>query len=282
MPRKEASPIAVTTTDDDDAKAAAPLTTFSTVDKGTPVFLQIAKELIRAIQRGDLPVGERLPTELALSENFQVSRASVREALSSLQFAGYIESRRGFGTVVRSTVPEGMGALETTGLETPTDIIDLFEARLALEPETIRQAATNPLPEALNLLQQLLEGMHLVVDHPEIPAHTDLRVHLALVRACPNPFMAWTSEQLLVRTEGQLWRDVRDQAWEKRRLPQEWLTHHHQILTAVTERDPNRASTGMTHHLLSVLQNAAVSAPLSKQDRQRVNALKARYGATSP
>ncbi len=251
--------------------------TFSIVDKGTPVFAQIADQLIRAINAGELPIGARLPSEAALSDQFKVSRASVREALSSLQFAGYLESSRGSGTLVRSTVAQGTGQLRGMGLRRPGDIVNLLEARLAIEPETIRQAAVDPVPVALRKLGELLEGMQLAVGRPEFHAHTDIGVHLALVRTCKNPFLARTSEHLLARADGRLWRSVRDRAWEDGQLPRDWLGHHEAIVRAVTEHDADRAGVGMQAHLLSVLQNVALSAPLSAKDRQRVEELTTRY-----
>ena len=54
------------------------------------------------IVSGEYCSGQRLPTERQLSEQFGVSRITTRHALSLLQDDGYVERRRGAGTLVRS------------------------------------------------------------------------------------------------------------------------------------------------------------------------------------
>lgn len=55
----------------------------------------IVEQIKDMIIDGKLKVGERLPTEKELSENFGVSRTSVREALKALEVIGICESRQG-------------------------------------------------------------------------------------------------------------------------------------------------------------------------------------------
>jgi GntR family transcriptional regulator len=57
--------------------------------------------------------GAKLPNEDALAQRFDVSRATVREAVLSLQEAGYLSRRHGSGTFVADP-PRGRHALETT------------------------------------------------------------------------------------------------------------------------------------------------------------------------
>jgi DNA-binding FadR family transcriptional regulator len=59
-------------------------------------------ELRSAVARGEWPVGERIPTEPRLSEQFGVGRNTVREAVRVLVHAGLLETRQGDGTYVRA------------------------------------------------------------------------------------------------------------------------------------------------------------------------------------
>lgn len=250
---------------------------FVAVSESVPIFVQIAAQLIKAIEKGELSLGARLPSEKILSDQFGVSRASVREALSSLQFAGYIESRRGSGSIVTSTIARGTGKLWTSGLTRPANIVDLLEARLCVEPEAIRQGAMNPDPSALAKLKMLLEGMELSLDHPELNARTDIGIHLVLVKTCHNPFLSQVAEQLLTYSEGRLWRSIRDQAWDQGKLPRTWLGHHETIARAVTEHNPDLAELGMKMHLLSVLENVAESKSLTAADQDRAAEIHNRF-----
>lgn len=61
---------------------------------------QAADALKRAIVDGTYPPGARLPTEKALAESLGVTRLTVREALSQLSSAGFVDTRHGSGTYV--------------------------------------------------------------------------------------------------------------------------------------------------------------------------------------
>ncbi len=246
------------------------------------MFAQIADQIVAAISAGQFPIGSRLPTEAELASHFGVSRPSVREALSSLQFAGYVETRRGLGTLVRSTVANGMGQPSGPGLDRPSDIIDLLEARIVVEPEVIRQAALSPIPSGLRELKKLLRGMELEVARPERRAHTDLGVHAAIVRACPNPFLSHLALDLIIRMDGPLWRSIRDRAWSDAGLPREWLGHHEAILRAITDRHADEAERQSRSHLLSVLGNVASTTPLTPRDRARVATIVERHHGGQP
>jgi GntR family transcriptional regulator len=63
---------------------------------------------LRTLERGD-----KLPNEQVLADRFQVSRATVREAVLGLLEAGYLSRRHGSGTFV-TDAPRSRHALETT------------------------------------------------------------------------------------------------------------------------------------------------------------------------
>jgi DNA-binding LacI/PurR family transcriptional regulator len=65
-------------------------------------YKTIAEELIRRISRLQVPNGAYLPTERELQEEFEVSRTTVRRALSALVEAGYAESVPNRGVVAKS------------------------------------------------------------------------------------------------------------------------------------------------------------------------------------
>jgi DNA-binding GntR family transcriptional regulator len=63
-------------------------------------YAQVADELRAAIVAGRLRPGARMPSERALAEKFDVSRATIVSAFHSLRGEGLIESRRGAGSWV--------------------------------------------------------------------------------------------------------------------------------------------------------------------------------------
>ena len=65
-----------------------------------PQYRTIALDLRGAVERGDLVVGEKLPSEAALARRYGVSRGTVRQALADLEGAGLVEARQGKGRFV--------------------------------------------------------------------------------------------------------------------------------------------------------------------------------------
>src|SRR5882762_9867406 len=56
---------------------------------------QVSDQLRELILSGSLPPGTRLPSELALTKQFGVSRATIREALNALSAESLIQSKKG-------------------------------------------------------------------------------------------------------------------------------------------------------------------------------------------
>lgn len=67
------------------------------------LYKQIADSILKQIQEGKLQPGARLPSEHALSEQYQVGRNTIRHALRDLTTQGYVESVQGVGSFVTET-----------------------------------------------------------------------------------------------------------------------------------------------------------------------------------
>jgi GntR family transcriptional regulator len=65
-----------------------------------PMYRQIAEDLRRQIESGDLAPGSQLRTELELREKYDASRNTVRDAIKWLTTRGLVETRPGQGTFV--------------------------------------------------------------------------------------------------------------------------------------------------------------------------------------
>ena len=85
----------------------------------------VADSLRRAILEGVFQPGERL-VERQIAERFQISKTPVREALQELKRRGLVTSRTHRGTEVR-VVDAQM-------------VREIYQVRIALEPEAIRHA----------------------------------------------------------------------------------------------------------------------------------------------
>lgn len=99
---------------------------------------QVISQLRAQIDSGEWGVGDRIPTESELSEQLEVGRNTVREAVRALAHAGLLEIRQGAGTFVRASSELG-GALRRR-LER-SRLRENLEVRRALEVESARLAA---------------------------------------------------------------------------------------------------------------------------------------------
>jgi GntR family transcriptional regulator len=72
------------------------------IDRRSPIpfYFQLTELLTREIETGRWAVGDRLPSEPALCEQFGVSRTTVRQALAALESAGLVRREKGRGTFV--------------------------------------------------------------------------------------------------------------------------------------------------------------------------------------
>ena len=97
------------------------------VRKSAPLAQQAADEILSGIRSGKLANGDGLlPSEAELSQRFEVSRATIREALAKLEHAGVIIRKHGVGTFVAPAQPViDTGLEELESLETLAERIGL-------------------------------------------------------------------------------------------------------------------------------------------------------------
>jgi GntR family transcriptional regulator len=89
-------------------------------------YSNLARVLTDEIETGRYKVGQRIPTEAELTQRFDVSRHTVREALRDLKNRGLILARAGVGTVVRARTPSSTSFMHGAG--TLEEVIQFGEA----------------------------------------------------------------------------------------------------------------------------------------------------------
>ena len=92
-------------------------------------YEDIVKQIRHLIEKGRLKRGDQLPTERELSETFKVSRATVREAIFSLETMKLVERRQGNGTYVIASSEEALvQPLAASLFHEKDDLIDIFSS----------------------------------------------------------------------------------------------------------------------------------------------------------
>jgi len=241
-----------------------------------PLFRRVAEQLIGAIEAGHYPVGSMLPKEKELAQVFGVSRSSVREALSCLQFEGYVETRHGSGTVVISAVDRASYGVAQDNDLGQYSAIEIMEMRLIVEPEVVAIASREPVSQHLRELKRILMGMERDIEG-SIHGHSDLVVHSALIKVCPNRLLVGTAQRLIDAANSDAFKSARHRSWDDPVIPKEWLMHHQSIVTAVLGHDALAAKAAYVEHLLSVLEQLIGAADLGADDMARADRLIRQY-----
>lgn len=134
--------------------------------------------------------GSKLPNENELSEELQVSRTTLREAISFLVAQGVLEIQRGKGTFVAAQLPTaGLDLTALAGMRSRGRAKDLFEMRLIFEPETAALACQRATDEELEQIRKKAEKVELEAQQGGDWPLADQEFHLAIIRASHNEYM---------------------------------------------------------------------------------------------
>ena len=169
------------------------------IDPQSPdLSAQIAKAIRDAIVSGDLIVDERLPSEAEMSEQFAVSRPTVREALKRLAAQSLIRTQRGaFGGafVNRLSYEEAYGQQITTStllLSMNAVSFDVAcEARFALERACAPLSAARRSADTLATMRAEIHRQTQPGLTDEAFCASDVAFHRALVDGAGNPVLSY-------------------------------------------------------------------------------------------
>jgi len=204
--------------------------------------------LVKLIESEGLVDGSRLPSEVELVEILGLSRASIRDALAHLRADGRAISRRGSGTfTVAQNSPQ---LVKLSVIESIQDLIDWHEFRIALESEVAALAAERRTEADLAKLR-VAQDVLVNKLSDQFAVSEDAAFHAAIAACCHNP--------PLIEAVGRLathifrWTRFTSESGiftlsERRELIS---VEHGDIVTAISERDPDRARSMLRRHLLN-------------------------------
>jgi DNA-binding FadR family transcriptional regulator len=213
-------------------------------------YEQITEQLRSAILSQDFLPGSRLPNENDLSEMFQVSRTTVREALRGLAAEHLITTRK--GTTGGSFVTEPTVAqlaerlrvgLSMLALTTRISLDNFMELRRLLEVPSADLAAARRTGEDLALMEETIPPPRgSLSDKEQYQSNRDF--HFVIIDICHNPLLRLAVEPMFV---------VLQTCLDRARLPASFHTtvtrQHRGIANAIQARDGDLASQLMQEHL---------------------------------
>jgi GntR family transcriptional repressor for pyruvate dehydrogenase complex len=126
---------------------------------------RVAREIVHDISQRRLAAGVRLPSEASMLATYQVSRASLREALRILEVNGLITVKPGVGggPVVTAVSSREFGRMATLFFRmSGTTLRELVQARLVLEPVMAGLAARRRGADTVKRLRALIDETRAV------------------------------------------------------------------------------------------------------------------------
>lgn len=226
-----------------------------TVRRGTRASEDVAAQILNSFYVDGLQPGEWLGTEAALAERFNVSRVTIRDAVSALSARGLIDVRvgaRGGLRVARGDPERLIDAfsiqLRLMGLSRE----ELFEAMLAIEPVTAALAARRATEAQLEALQELVERSCGSLDEPEEFTNLAVSFHQAVAEASHNRALRASLAALRATQLQHLGTDA------TRPIAERVARIHASILDAIAARDSDLARERMLEHLAAVSHAAHV------------------------
>lgn len=200
------------------------------------------------IEKRFLP-GDKLPNENIMSEELNISRTTLREAIRILATGGILEIRRGRGTFVREDFkpdsPKELESLATAKVK----VKDLYEMRLIFEPEAAYYAALRATDEELERIVALGSEIEERIRQKQDRTQVEQAFHKSISKATHNEFM---NQLMPVIYEG-INKGVRlSQAHEEVALAT--LIDHKILVDFLKARNGEGARNAMRIHILHAME----------------------------
>jgi GntR family transcriptional repressor for pyruvate dehydrogenase complex len=215
-------------------------------------YEQIVEQIRQQILSGKLKPGDRLPSTRELAEKFSVGRSSMREALSALKAMGLVDIRQVEGVTVRKFSADQMEIRLPAVLMSKEAILELLEARKALETSNARIAAEKRTEDDLRTFERILNEMELSLGDGERGEKWDLEFHLALAEATHNRVMVKLLKTISGQMEAAIRETRRRHMYEDRAVAERLWKEHRDIYLAIQNGDARLAAEMMERHLRHV------------------------------
>ena len=200
-------------------------------------------------QRRFLP-GDKLPSELELAVELQVSRTTLREALRILTTRGLVEVRRGIGTFVTQSksIHADYDVLKIQN--TNVTAKELYEMRLMFEPQAAYYACKRASDEELETIFRYGElDEEMILRRDPLWADSEQKFHNSIASATHNQFIT----ALLPIFNRAIHQGV-ILANESPEVSEMTLHDHRVLMEYLRERNPEGAKTAMYLHIINTMR----------------------------
>ncbi len=215
---------------------------------------KVARQILDLIAKGKIQIGSQLPSERKLSEIFNVSRSSIREALKYLELSGFIKTSHGKRTIIKNATEETIkNPLEVLLIKDDSKIIDLTKVRAFLESYGAHDAAINRTDEDVKKLENIIKDMEYYFENNVLNFQTDFDFHTTIATATKNIIYIQIIETVhnLISSSLKFYREV---FFTSKESQEHLLQQHREIFLSIKNKKPNEAEKNMRKHLEYVIE----------------------------
>ena len=219
---------------------------------------QVFDQLHDLILRGVFKPGKKIMTERELSDAFQVSRSSVRDAINKLVVIGMLEQRQGQGTFVSRPGGKAHSYMAKVMESQNATLQDLLEVRMGLECNGAALAAKRAEPADIEYMEKSLAEMAKENKAGNMGAEADTQFHMAIAYATHNPLQVF----MMKHFHDFLVYGIKENLFTLYRESQEFDTiqeHHINILDAIRAHSPMHAYMATKRYIEYVIETIVKS-----------------------
>lgn len=219
-------------------------------------------EILSYLEQSEEPIGSGLLSQHLVTKGFELSEATVGRILRQMDqnnwtlrigFQGRLITNLGRDKLaemdtLKKRLTYSKQIIETLESKNIDDLLDILVARKAIERELARLAAINASEEEVQQLVTIMQEQDLYVAKERISAEHDVKFHKLLAVAAKNKVLAAAME--LIRYDAQLSPILEHIRTE---VEGEIVFGHSEIVSAIKERNPNKAEQAMIIHVDSLI-----------------------------
>lgn len=230
--------------------------------------------ILKKIISGEYPPGKTLKLD-SISNEIDVSRTPVRDALRQLEKLGLVSIIPYFGAKVKEMDEK--------------EYRDTCGVRLALEVYAAGLAADNRSEDELQIMKQALDRMHLITKRLhgsnrqnesaifEDLVKEDVRFHVAIISASKNVVLKkeilrlHIIDRVVSLKPGGLSGQNLGSDNKKSHSRLDIVKEHEEIFLAIENRDAAAASLAMKHHIQVIINSALIDFPIAEKTQPPLN-----------
>lgn len=222
------------------------------IKKKNRLYHEVVNEIFSSISKENLKPGDKLPSERTIADSLEVSRTTVKEAISVLEANGIVAIKPGVGVFLvnqsKKVIQQEMLDALSPGRH---NLAELIELRQAIEGDAAYYAAERMTQTQQKELEARYRALQEAESNGELAIEEDYAFHKAILAAANNAMML----DLMEVISEKVYSFIRQNRMETMLQPAEIrvvMDEHRLIYEAIINKDAPAAKKAMWEHLHSI------------------------------